>query len=277
MSKTSEIKEILEGSYDLHVHAAPDTQDRRMDALETVKYAYESQMGGFVLKSHEYSTAPLADLLDKIYPGIHVFGAIALNKEVGGVNPIAAETSAKLGAKVIWMPTFSAHHWVQKDSNAKGLRIFDDNEKLSNETIEVIEIIAEHDILLASGHVSPPEVKALFEEAKKRGVKKMIATHPYQIMSLDEQKYLTELGVYIEYTFQTCMPNINTLSIKGLIEILNILGTENCVITTDFGQWMNPTPAEGMRMVISLLLEAGLEAEKISEVVKENPKTLLGI
>ena len=40
---------------------------------------------------------------------------------------------------------------------------------------------------------------------------------------------------------------------------------------------MNPTPAEGMRMVISLLLEAGLEAEKISEVVKENPKTLLGI
>ena len=63
MSKTSEIKEILEGSYDLHVHAAPDTQERRMDALETVKYAYESQMGGFVLKSHEYSTAPLADLL----------------------------------------------------------------------------------------------------------------------------------------------------------------------------------------------------------------------
>ena len=40
---------------------------------------------------------------------------------------------------------------------------------------------------------------------------------------------------------------------------------------------MNPTPAEGIRMAISLLLEEGMKAHKISQLVKENPKNLLGI
>ena len=73
------------------------------------------------------------------------------------------------------------------------------------------------------------------------------------------------------------MPNKNTLSIEELSKNLNQLGTQNCVITTNFGQWMNPTPAEGIRMVISLLLEEGMKAHKISQLVKENPKKLLGI
>ena len=40
---------------------------------------------------------------------------------------------------------------------------------------------------------------------------------------------------------------------------------------------MNPTPAEGIRMAISFLLEEGMKAHKISQLVKENPKNLLGI
>ena len=277
MSKTSEIKEILEGSYDLHVYAGPDTQERRMDALETVKYAYESQMGGFVLKSHEYSTAPIANLLDNIYPGINIIGSLSLNYAVGGINPKAVETSAKLGAKVIWMPTLSSHHRIQKFSDSIGLKIVDNNNQLTKETIEVLEIIAEYDILLASGNLSPIEVRKLFQEAKKRGVNKMIASNAHRIMSLDEQKSLTELGVVIEYSFQECMPNTNTLSIKELSKNLNQLDTQNCVITSNFGQWMNPTPAEGIRMAISFLLEEGMKAHKISQLVKENPKNLLGI
>ena len=105
----------------------------------------------------------------------------------------------------------------------------------------------------------------------------MIASNAHRIMSLDEQKSLTDLGVVIEYSFQECMPNTNSLSIEELSKNLNQLGTQNCVITTNFGQWMNPTPAEGIRMAISFLLEEGMKAHKISQLVKENPKNLLGI
>ena len=93
----SEIEEILKGSYDLHVHAAPDVQERRLDALETARYAYESEMGGFVLKSHDYPTAPLTYALNRMYPGLEVFSALALNRSVGGLNPDAVEMAAKLG------------------------------------------------------------------------------------------------------------------------------------------------------------------------------------
>ena len=69
-----QIEEVLRGSYDLHVHAAPDgSQERRMDALEVARYAYEAEMGGFVLKSHDYNTAPLTYALNQIYPGLNVF------------------------------------------------------------------------------------------------------------------------------------------------------------------------------------------------------------
>ena len=61
-----QIEEILCGAYDLHVHAAPDgRQQRRMDALEVARCAYEAEMGGFVLKSHDYNTAPLTYALNR--------------------------------------------------------------------------------------------------------------------------------------------------------------------------------------------------------------------
>ena len=102
------VEEILKGSVDLHVHAGPDpNQERRLDALETARHAYEAEMGGFVLKSHDYLTAPLAYALSRMYPGLLVAGAIALNRAVGGLNPDAVQVAANLDARVVWMPTFT--------------------------------------------------------------------------------------------------------------------------------------------------------------------------
>ena len=62
---------------------------------------------------------------------------------------------------------------------------------------------------------------------------------------------------------------------EELAGTLKALGVENCVVTTDFGQWMNPPPAEGMRMAIAALLQAGMEPEEVSTLVKVNPSRLL--
>ena len=62
-------------------------------------------MAGFVLKSHYGSTAERAGVVRAAVPGVHVLGAIALNRAVGGINPLAVEIAAREGARTVWLPT----------------------------------------------------------------------------------------------------------------------------------------------------------------------------
>ena len=132
-------------------------------------------------------------------------------------------------------------------------------------------------MVLASGHVSPAETLTLFKEAGARGVSKMIATHPAEVATIDEQREMASLGAYVEYTFLSCMPSRATTSPEKLVSTLRDLGVGQCVVTTDLGQWMNPPPAEGMRMAIAGLLNAGMRPEEVSALVKDNPSGLLGL
>lgn len=273
----SEIEDILRGSYDLHVHASPDAhQERRLDALEAARYAYEAEMGGFVLKSHDYPTAPLTYALNRMYPGLKVFGAIALNRAVGGLNPYAVEVAANLDTRVVWMPTFTADFWLRNLGRGPGISLFDDGGKLRSEVHDVLDIISQRDMALASGHVSPQEAIALFTEAKTRGVQRMIATHPFGVATVEQQREMISLGAYPEYTFLACMPARARMTPQELAATLRELGVERCIVTTDFGQWMNPPPAEGMRMAIAALLDAGISPQEVSALVKGNPAQLLG-
>ena len=60
-----------------------------------------------------------------------------------------------------------------------------------------------------------------------------------------------------------------------MIRAIEAIGVEKCIVTTGFGQWFNPLPAEGLRMAIATLLHFGLNANQVSTLVKENPKSLL--
>jgi hypothetical protein len=142
---------------------------------------------------------------------------------------------------------------------------------------DVLDLISQYDMVLASGHVSPAEALALFREARVRGVRRMIATHPHGVAGQDEQREMASLGAYLEYTFLACMPARGTMTPKELVGTVQSLGVDSCIVTTDFGQWMNPPPAEGMRMAISALLDAGMKPEDASRLVKENPIELVGL
>ena len=271
-----QIEEILRGAYDLHVHAAPDgRQQRRMDALEVARCAYAAEMGGFVLKSHDYNTAPLTYALNQMYPGLSVFGAIALNRSVGGINPDAVQVACDLGAQVVWMPTFTADFW-QRGRGGEGIRVADDDGNLCDGVHEVLEIIAAADMTLASGHISPAEAIALFKAARAQGVQRMIATHPDGVATLEEQQKMIALGAYPEYTFLACMPSRARRTPQQFVETIRSLGVSNCIVTTDFGQWQNPPPAEGMRMAIAALLDAGMTSDEVTTLVKGNTAQLVG-
>ena len=272
------IAEILRGSFDLHVHAGPDpSQERRVDALDAGRYAHEAEMRGFVLKSHHYPTAPLAHALNRVYPGLKVVGAVALNAQVGGLNPHAVEASAAMGAGVVWMPTYDADFFMRRQGLGPGIRVLDDTGRLKPEVRDIIEVVRRNDMVLASGHLAPDETIALFAAAAAAGVDRLLATHPALTASLEEMALMTAAGALVEFTLLACMPSFRLMTLESVIETVRALGPQRCVVTTDFGQLVNPPPAEGMRMAIAALLDAGLTPAEVEALVKTNPHQLVGL
>ena len=104
-----QVEALLKGAFDFRIHTGPEPDgERRTDYLEAGRNAYEAEMAGFVLMKHRQPTALAAYALNRMYPGFHAVGSIVLNTSVGGLNPDAVEASAKLGSKVVWMPTQDA-------------------------------------------------------------------------------------------------------------------------------------------------------------------------
>ncbi len=282
----SVIDKLLQGSIDMHVHYGPDPRvERRVDALKGARQAEEVGMRAIVLKSHEYPTAPLAYILNQVVPNITVFGSITLDLEVGGLNTYALEASAKMGAKVVWMPTFTSANQINQ-SNIRGLThqgiaLLDREGRLLPVVGEVLDIIKSYRMVLATGHVSVSETFALVEEATKRGISKIIVTHALwpglKAFTLEEQQQLAEKGAFIEHCFYHILPIPHKLDPMKIVEAVRAVGAEHCILSTDSGQGHNPAPAEGMRMMIAGMLICGLTEKEIEVMVKVNPAKLLGL
>ncbi len=280
----SPIDRILHGSIDMHVHNGPDPRvDRKVDALQAAHQAQEAGMRGLVLKSHEYPTAPIAYIVNKIVSGTTVFGSITLNNEVGGLNTHAVIASAKLGAKVVWMPTFSsAHDLKRKKIFEGGISLIDDNKVLLPVVKEILDIIKEYNLVVATGHISAPEVFSLVEEASNKGISKIVITHPLSpevgpCLNLEEQKQLSDRGAFIEHPYNLTAPLMDNLDPMKLVDAVKAVGAEHCIMSTDFGQVFNPAPAEGMRAMIATMLDCGITEKEMDIMVKSNPAKLLDL
>src|SRR2546421_10422569 len=108
------------GAIDIHVHSDPDAFNRSLDDFEVARITARKGMRGIVLKNHVAPTADRAALVSRAVPGIEIWGGIALNRAVGGVNPSAVEWFHRMSGgrgKVVWLPTFDAdnQHKILKE------------------------------------------------------------------------------------------------------------------------------------------------------------------
>ncbi len=278
----SNIDRILEGALDIHVHFAPDPKvERRAGAVEIVLQARDMGMQGVVLKSHEYPTHPVAATTSELVPELTILGGIALDYEVGGLNPQAVEATANMGGRIVWMPTYSA----KADREAKGLdggiSLLDGTGSLVPEVHSILEMIKSHDMVLATGHISTAESMALVAEARNMGIQRVVVTHGTTMaywtgMTLEDMKTLAGMGAYIEHCLHVVMPTTHRMDPKELAQAILAIGPENCILSTDFGQDFHPMPAEGMRMGIATMLRGGMEEVEVGMLVKDNPSRLMG-
>ena len=279
----SNVDRVLEGALDIHVHCAPDPKvERRGSAIDVAQQARDMGLRGMVLKSHQYPTHPVAFTASQAVPGINLIGGIVLDVEVGGLNPMAVESSASMGGRVVWMPTYSARADRQHKGLNGGIFLLDDHNRLVPEVYAILELIKAHDMVLATGHISTPESMVLVAEARNMGIGRVVVTHATTMafwtgMTLEDMKTLASMGAYIEHCLHVMMPLTYRLKPRELVDTIMAIGTEHCIISTDFGQDYHPMPAEGLRMGIATLLQAGMEEVEVGMLVKDNPSRLLGL
>ena len=290
--------EAIEGGYDLQVHVAPDVIERRIDDVDLAKEFLARRLKGFVLKSHYIPTAERAKVVSRAVPGIEAYGAITLNHAVGGLNPVAVEIAGRSGAKIVWMPTVDAANetagrvggpnkklpfWaeIQRELAGMGispppLTVLDDHGRVNEPARRSMELIANHDMILATGHLGRAEIFALAKTAREMKLKKVLVTHaefPSQNLTAEEQLELANLGAFIEHCFTTM--HTGKASWDGVIESIRKVGAERCVLSTDLGQTINPPVAEGFAMFAQTLLGGGFSQAEIRRMAVENPRALL--
>jgi hypothetical protein len=276
--------ELLAGSIDMHIHTGPDPRvERKLNALEAALQAKAVGMRAIVIKSHEYPTAPVAYTVNQVVKGITVFGSITLNLEVGGLNTYTVEASAKLGAKVVWMPTnHSENDMKKKNIDGKGITILDSEGMLVPSVKDILAIIKKYEMVLSTGHLSKSEVFALVDEAERMSINKIVITHPLTEvvganLNLQDQRLMVQKGAFIENAWNVTSSPREKLDPMRIVEAVRAVGAEHCILTTDFGQPHNLLPVEGMRTMIATMLKCGISQGEVELMVKINPAKLLNM
>ena len=180
---------MLTGVVDIHAHCDPDSIPRSIDAIDLARLARDRGMRGLVLKNHYDPTASLAYVVRKEVPGIEVFGGIALNRTVGGINPAAVEHLAAVKGgwgRVVWMPTYDAENQVRYSKENRPFVPVARNGELLPEVKEVLRIIAQHRLVLATGHSSAAEDLMLIRAAKSCGHPEHRGDPPHVAAGQDE-------------------------------------------------------------------------------------------
>ena len=282
----------VEGAVDLHCHPFPDLFPRLADDLDIAIAARDAGMKALMLKCHHESTVSRAYLIQRVVPGIHVFGGVVLNSYVGGINPAAVEAALRLGGKEVWMPTIDAGYHAEKHGGTggydaqqggrggEGIWVLDREDKLKPEVVEVLELVAQHDAILGTCHLSPREIVALVRAAQDLGIQKVVVTHPFfKVPSLDLStlEEIVRLGGMPEFGYCTISPAWQRASADKVVQAIKLVGASRCMLVSDTGQRHNPLPSEALRIFAQTLFERGIAEEDIHTMIRHNPNDLLDV
>lgn len=270
------------GAIDLHAHHDPDSYPRDADAFEIARLAKARGLRGIVLKNHWTETAGLAYLVRKYAtPGFEVFGAVTLDTAVGGVNPQAVRYMVDVAGhygRIVWMPTHDSEHEVRYNKEQRPFVRVSHEGKLLPEVHEVIGLVAQHDLALATGHVTPEEALQILRAAKAAGVKRLIVTHPvldpqFTLMSIDQLRAATDLGAFIEIT-GGAVANEGAPKQRA-IAALRAIGPSHFFVGSDAGLAGRANHTDTLVLAAKSLREAGISDADLTLMFKDNPAFLV--
>jgi hypothetical protein len=286
---------VLDGVVDLHCHSGPSPFPRRLDHVEASYEGARIGMRAALVKSHHHNT--VMDLLamgpqlkDAPTP---MYGGVALNSEVGGINPSAVAVAINMGGKCVWGPTVSAAQHIEAHRHDDGfphntgnlyekeVSVFDASGNVSAETELVTQLVADAGILLTGGHLDGESMVAFFETANRNGVKRLLIHHPDYIIKASDSaiEKMLSLGAFVEHELSMYDPRVTAPDwpIEQLVEWIHKIGPERTVIDSDLGQVGNPLPVDAYLLVVQQLLDHGIAEADIRQMICKNTAFLLGL
>lgn len=267
---------------DLHVHAAPSLLPRHGNDAETVTAERAVGFGTVVLKSHEGSTVERAAIAGGDQAG--VYGGIVLNSPVGGANPDAVQVAARLGGRVVWMPTVSAPNHraganspelsVHRGFELGPVAVTDDDGRLLPGWHDVLDVVVEHDLLLASGHLHARETVTLFGEARRRGAQRLMVNHPLMAFlhwTADDAQALLALDVHLELGI---LPDLLGDAEHASLNLTHTYPASLLVFGGDLGHAHHPGPDTAVAPWLADL-ETRVGAERAAAIMTTQTRDLL--
>jgi hypothetical protein len=282
----------IKGLIDFHTHAAPDVFGRALDDDELAGLAASRQMEAVVFKNHVTHTADRAWLVRKHVPGIKVFGGITLNRAVGGLNPQAVEWMWRMQGghgRVVWFPTFDADNHVRKSGTApSGIRVVDERGAVLPEARAILKVCAAQRLVVQTGHASAEEALALIAAAREEGCDRIVVTHAqFDVVGMSEiqMQKAAALGGKMELCALLMLTGPDSplpwmrhaprIPLAETAARIKSVGPQHFVLGTDLGQTGNPTPADGLQMLVTGLLAEGITRHEIQTMGRETPGALL--
>jgi len=295
------------GPIDMHVHIGPELLMRRYSPQALADEARREGIG-VVMKNHFQPTTGWVSQLRRPDDTVPLIGSVALNYGAGGIDDHGVR-AALSGWKrdtlqrdpdperfVVWMPTVcaEAHLMVTKRRDimlewgvdeaysrlfapGEGIRLLDDIGRPIPGLKRALEMIARHDLVLASGHLSHDETILLVQLAHEAGVKRIVLTHPlFQSTELEPAtvaQLWRDYGAYSELCFVNLA--MDNLSIDQYVEVIEAVGPAGCILSSDVGQPFSPPVGEALREYFAALEQGGVHADEVARMAILNPRRLL--
>lgn len=295
-----QVTELMQGAVDVHIHANPHLfpQNHALDVIALAVEAKAAGMRAVAIKDVGVPTTGAAYVVSRLGAGIPVYGCYVMNLANGGINPRGVQVALEHGdgAKVVHFPTgdtLNHLRYRQKFYAGINLPLTEDTAitvlrdgSLIPEVREVIALVKERGACLATAHLGAEESRAVVREAKAQGLDRVVVSHARWAMtglSLDDLREFAGLGCLIEFECSLLMPLMYFVhgeppgDPRDLVAAMKAIGIEHCFISSDLGQLYCPSPVEGLRMFVAILLKCGLSAKEIEVMLHRNPARILGL
>ncbi len=272
---------MLRGIIDLHVHTAPDMRPRRFTDSELAHLALRTGAAGVVLKGHHFPTSLRARVAQEQFPDIRVMGGIVLNESSGGLDPAVVAQACAEGARIIWMPTLDAANHRRHEGKSGGIEIAPGG-VLRPEMREILKLVANQDIALATGHLSSSEIRLLAAAAFDAGVRRLIVNHPeHRVTNLslsDQRELARDLPVFFERCYaQPFGDGRYESNLDKNLAAIESLGPGSTVLASDSGQMESVPWDTAWNETAEHLSKHGIRPDAFDRMAKTNPRFLCGI
>lgn len=292
-------QELMRGACDIHLHSGPALVTRSVDHVEVCRLAVEAGMRAIVIKDQHVPCANVAQIVQKYFvkegENFNIYGSVITGNTQGGLNPSVVEAAIAYGAKIVWMPVLAARYHREQSALMSGaatatmpkpqhplkynpaMTVIDEQGKLYPAISDICKLVADADIVLATGHLNPEtEIRPLLDEAVKQGVKKIVVTHPeyFNDTSLKRMREYTDAGFYVEHILTTLYSGKQTYD--RLFTLINNNG-DNVIVSSDMGQPNRPTPVQALQDFIAAMQQRGMSDQRIRQITSVNQRRLLNI